>query len=305
MPCTSLVRAEHVRTALRTIAPELAEAELRPAGSGECYVAWWVGDEHIVRIAKDGAADALETEMAVLPALADAIDLAIPRPIHLGKDPSTGRTLLVHEAVRGVPLLPALKARLSTAERHRLAQSLATFLGQLQAYDSSSIPVQLPESRTHPSHFDQRSIERVVFPRMPAHHVESCRALAETFEPCLRSAWVLVHADLYDHHVLVDDHDRSLAGVIDFGDLSQGDPAYDLSTLMDDFGLDFVAELVHALPHPARAHDLARARFYCVWEALSWAAEELAAGRTEEVDEKIDEHLARIGTLASDPLPCS
>ena len=42
------------------------------------------------------------------------------------------------------------------------------------------------------------------------------------FEP------VLIHADLLDDHVLLDLPGRKVSGVIDFGDVSIGDPALDL-----------------------------------------------------------------------------
>ncbi len=213
---------ERLRAALRSIVPALAEAELRPAGSGECNDAWWVGEDHIARIAKQGAAEALAVEMAVLPALADAIDVSIPHPVGFGQDPETGRPLLVHRAVRGTPLSPGRWKQLSSTERRALAEALGTFLVQLQAHRPAPLSVN-----------------------------------------------------------------------------SQGDPACDLGMLMDDFGLDFVADVVRTLPNNVAKQRLERARSYCVWEALSWAAEELDAGTTGD----IDEHLHRIGDLACAPLP--
>ena len=291
-----MIDTEQLRSAVGSVVPALERAELSPAGSGQCYDAWWIGDRHVVRVAKgEDCARALAVEMEVLPELAEAIDAAIPMPVGLGEEPSTGRRFLVHEAVPGVPLLPPLRSALSAAQRRTLAAALGRFLVQLQGQRVAPAAVSLPEARYHAVLGNREVIERVVFPRMIARHVDACRAIADAFEPCPRSAWVLVHSDLYDHHILLRADDRTLRGVIDFGDLSEGDPACDLSTLMDDFGLDFVQEVARAFPAELVAALLLRARFYCVWEALLWAAEELAEGRSAEVDE----NSRRVGELAT------
>lgn len=272
----------------------LPAATLRPAGAGECYRAWWFGDAYIVRVARDEGVDAaLEVEMEVLPRLSKVVDAAIPEPVHLGRDPSTGRRVLVHRAVEG-ETLGEVWPGLSAAERRRIALELGRFLAQLQGVPLASMPVELPEARFHGTHLQTDGIERLVFPRMPAREVAACRAMADGFEPCSREAWTLVHADLYDHHVFV--RDRRLSGVIDFGDLGRGDPACDLGTLMDDFGIEFVEELLSDQPAEVARRQLERARFFCVWEALVWATTELDRGREAEVSQT----LRRIGRLALD-----
>jgi aminoglycoside 2''-phosphotransferase len=289
--------APEVRTALRSLLPELADAPLRPAGAGDCFEAWWVADRYILRFAKGDAehdaSEALAVEMALLPTLTEVIDVQIPRPIRLGQDPATGRSVLVHEAVLGTPLLPVVWEDLSPAQRRAVAADVGRFVLQLQAVSIESTSVALPETRFHGVNDQPEAIERFVFNRMPASDVEVCRTLAREFEPCPPDRWVLVHGDLYDHHLLLAE-DASLAGVIDFGDLARGDPACDLGTLMDDFGIEFVSDLLRGFPPQVVQERLERARFYCVWEALAWAAEELEAGPVEGMAD----HLHRVGELA-------
>jgi aminoglycoside phosphotransferase (APT) family kinase protein len=253
--------AEGVRVALRSLLPELAEAPVRLAGSGECYEAWWVGDRHIVRFAPTDPDPGFSVEMAVLPRLAEAIETPIPRPLRLGRDPTTGGAVLVQEAVIGTPLLPEVWAGLNEAQRRSLAAEIGRFLAQLQAVPLALASVELPEARFHGKHLQPQAIEQTVFPRMPAADVAACRALAEAFEPCPPASWVFAHDDLYNHHVLIRD-DASLAGVIDFGDLGRGDPNCDLGTLLDDFGLDFVADVLCDQPPDVVRRRLSRARFF-------------------------------------------
>jgi aminoglycoside phosphotransferase (APT) family kinase protein len=256
--------APEVRTALRSLLPEFADAPLRPAGAGDCYEAWWVADRYIVRFAKgDAEHDASETlavEMALLPTLAEVIDVQIPRPIRLGQDPATGRSVLVHEAVLGTPLLPAVWEDLSPAQRRAVAADVGRFVIQLQAVSIESASIQLPETRFHAVHHQPEAIERFVFNRMSASDVEVCRTLAREFDPCPPNRWVFVHGDLYNHHLLVAE-DASLAGVIDFGDLGRGDPACDLGTLMDDFGVEFVSATFR--PSSCRSDSSAHASTAC------------------------------------------
>ncbi|MEM6993869.1 MAG: phosphotransferase [Myxococcota bacterium] len=267
--------------------------ELRPAGAGECCRAWWVGEEHIVRVALDPCVDsALETEAEVLPLVSRAVDTAIPEPVHLGHDPSTGRRFLVHRAVIGASLEDTWP-QLEAAARERIACALGRFLEQMQGVPLASLSVELPKART-PLDLRAELIDELVFPGMSAREVSACRALRNAFEPCPREAWTLVHADLYNHHVRV--RDQALAGVIDFGDLCAGDPDCDLGSLMDDFGVEFVADLLVGSSDGDASRRLERGRCFCVWEALDWAAGELQAGRTAEVAE----NLQRVGRLAID-----
>ncbi|MBV1856895.1 MAG: aminoglycoside phosphotransferase family protein, partial [Nannocystaceae bacterium] len=279
-----------VRAALRSIAPDLADAPLRPAGVGESFEAWWIADRYIVRFAKDGAesdaSDPLAAEMAVLPVIAKSVDVRIPLPVKLGQDPDTGRSVLVHEAVVGAPLLPGVWEELTPAQRRALATDVGRFVCQLQAVSTESATVQLPETRFHGVHHNPEAIERLVFSRMSAGDIDWCKGLARDFHACPSERWVLVHGDLYDHHLLVSD-DKSLAGIIDFGDLGRGDPACDLGTLMDDFGIEFVSDVLSDLPAHLTQERLARARFYCLWEALVWSAEELEDGRVEGMSEHL------------------
>ena len=285
---------EQVRAAVRTAAPDLARADVRWAGQGECCEAWWVGEEHVVRFARDPVVDAeLEREMAVLPALAEAIEVAIPRPEFIGRDPDTGRVFVGHRAVHGELLSPRILARLSARARGQLTAELGRFLDQLQAFARTSVGVELPEARYDAVLRDTEAIERAVFSRMPEADARACRSMLDALELDPADARVLAHCDLYEGHILIDPTSERLAGVIDFGDLAIGDPCYDLNTLIDDFGLRFTAEVVRHLPPALAAPRLARARIVCIWESLAWSAGQLAAGAAAEVDA----NLARLHTL--------
>ena len=94
----------------------------------------------MVRFARDPVVDAeLEREMAVLPALAEAIEVAIPRPEFIGRDPGAGRVFVGHRAVHGELLSPRILARLSARAHGQLTAELGRFLDQLQAVAPASV----------------------------------------------------------------------------------------------------------------------------------------------------------------------
>ncbi len=60
----------------------------------------------------------------------------------------------------------------------------------------------------------------------------------------------LIHADLCTNNVLVNFQQRSLGGVIDFGDLCLGDPAADFAGFYRNFGHQFTQELIYYYQRP-------------------------------------------------------
>src|SRR5690606_9223312 len=59
---------------------------------------------------------------------------------------------------------------------------------------------------------------------------------------------VLLHGDLSPDHVLYDSTRAEVTGIIDFGDLAIGDPAWDLVYVCEDYGLDFLKRLLAVYP---------------------------------------------------------
>lgn len=74
----------------------------------------------------------------------------------------------------------------------------------------------------------------------------------------------LVHGDIRMEHLYVDS-DRSLVGVIDFGDVSISDPAYDLAKLTGELGREFGSSL---LRHYGKAGDASFEERIHVYERL-------------------------------------
>jgi aminoglycoside 2''-phosphotransferase len=121
---------------------------------------------------------------------------------------------------------------------------------------------------------------REAFPLLTAAACHYAEALYEQFlsdDANFRFQSVILHADLYEDHVLVTEDGLHLSGVLDFGDASIGDPAWDFVWQLGGGGKNGAAVSLgrsgleahlDAYGPEARSYA-ARARFYeLVWPFL-------------------------------------
>ena len=174
-----------------------------------------VDDEWVFRFPRrSGVEQALELEIALLPALAPALPVDVPSFEYVSRDP----LFVGYRLIRGEPLVD------------EDADGISAFLEALHALDPSGLP--LERFDWVEAYRDQcAKFERLVLPllehdrRAPATRLFGDVETLVDFEPAL------LHADLGPEHLLV--HDRRLSGVIDWGDMRLGDPALDYAWLLN------------------------------------------------------------------------
>lgn len=201
--------------------PELAPVTVRLMGAGWDNTAFVVNERYVFRFPRRAiAAPLLATELAVLPQIAPHLPLPIPVPIfqgNLGEWPFGGYERLAGQTMCSL--------RLSEAERVGLAVPLAHFLRALHGLEVPAPPdtirrldldFRLPRAQENLAR--ARGLGLLTARELPLTAPVGWVARTDT----------LVHGDLYVRHLLVGE-DRTLAGVIDWGDLHRGDPAIDLS----------------------------------------------------------------------------
>jgi len=217
---------------------DLRPVQLELLGKGWDNTAYLVNNLSVFRFPRRKVAvPLLEVEARVLPRIAPKLPVPVPRPHWIGRPvldypwPFSGYSLIAGRT--------ADRAGLDGPGRSALARPLGEFLKALHA-----LPAEGLEGDTIGRADPKRLIERIgralskgglLDDPSPAMAVAAeCAGL----RPGTRR--VLAHGDLYSRHLLVDDEGR-LSGVIDWGDLHQGDPAVDLSVAWS------------FLPPPARA----------------------------------------------------
>jgi aminoglycoside phosphotransferase (APT) family kinase protein len=220
-PADIEVTIELARALLRTQHPDLAALPLASLAHGWDNELFRLGNELIVRLPRRELGGRLmDNELRWLPMLAAHCSLPVPLPIRTG-EPSGDypyRWSIV-PYLSGAPLGDAL------LDESR-ARTLGVFVRDLHV----PAPADAPHNPLRGVPLADRAlrVERAFAALAPELDVAHVRAV---WEKCLaaprwEAAPVWLHGDLHSLNVLTDG--AQLTGVIDFGDLTAGDPATDL-----------------------------------------------------------------------------
>jgi aminoglycoside phosphotransferase (APT) family kinase protein len=174
-----------------------------------------VDDEWVFRFPRrSGVEEALELEIALLPALAPALPVDVPSFEYVSRDP----LFVGYRLIRGEPLVD------------EDADGVSAFLEALHALDPSGLP--LERFDWVEAYRDQcAKFERLVLPLLEHDRRAPAKRLFGDVETLVDFEPALLHADLGPEHLRV--HDRRLSGVIDWGDMRLGDPALDYAWLLN------------------------------------------------------------------------
>lgn len=212
-----------IRALLQEQHPDLARLELREVDGGWDNQMWRLGEDLAVRMPRTPRAPGLlRTEQRWLPVLAGRLPLPVPVPVRAGQPSARfGQTWTIARWVSGEP------ADHSPITSPDAAGTLAGFLRALHV----PAPAEAPASpdRGVPLATLQDGFHHAC--SVIACHPAAVAARRVWEQASAAPAWgqapVWLHADLHPANVVV--RDGTLGGVIDFGDLSSGDPATDLS----------------------------------------------------------------------------
>jgi aminoglycoside phosphotransferase (APT) family kinase protein len=174
-----------------------------------------VDDEWVFRFPRrHGVEEALELEIAVLPALAPALPVDIPSFEHVSRNP----LFVGYRLIRGRPLVD------------EDAEGVRAFLEALHTSDALDLPVErhdwVEAYREQCAEF-----ERLVFPVMDVDRRADAKRFFGEVQTLVDFRPSLIHGDLGPEHLLV--RDGRLVGVIDWGDMRVGDPALDYAWLVN------------------------------------------------------------------------
>jgi aminoglycoside phosphotransferase (APT) family kinase protein len=239
--------------------PDLAGLPLRLVANGWDNVMWRLGDELAVRVPRRGAAAALvEHEQRWLPGLAAHLPVPVPVPVRAGRP-----TAEYPWPWSVVPWLAGSSAaRLPAAGRAATAEQLAGFVRALHRPappDAPHNPVRGVPLVTR----DAAVRERLTTGAVP--YAGEVAALWEELSstPVWAGPPLWLHGDLHPANLILDDEGR-LAAVVDFGDLTAGDPATDLATAWLTFDAPGRRRFVAALAERYDDDTWRRARGWAV-----------------------------------------
>ena len=233
-----LLDEARVRAALAAAFPDLSVETCHFIGEGWDSGVWSVDEALLFRFPKRPAvARALEREIVLLPLLAPLLPLPIPRFTHLAPVASPTDPALPfvgYPMISGVPLdaapgWPAVAPALLAALGHFLralhhfppARAVAAGVAPSSWHEwRAAWSERLARILDHPAAFADAAARAQFATLRAAFLAELDRAAAP---------FVLGHHDLAPEHVLATPDGTRLAGIIDWGDLSLGDPALDFA----------------------------------------------------------------------------
>ncbi|MFD7617922.1 aminoglycoside phosphotransferase family protein [Streptomyces sp. NPDC059802] len=213
-----------VRSLLQEQHPDLAGLAIRQVLGGWDNQQWRLGDELVVRMPRTERAPALQLkERKWLPVLAPRLPLPVPTPVRIG-EPSARfpRPWTIMTWVHGEAL-----DHTSISRGDHAADTLAGFLRALHV----EAPAEAPASSDRGGHPKECTdgFEKFLQAVAPGDIAADVRAVWDdaVAAPEWEGPPVWVHGDLHPANVVVSD--GTLSGVIDFGDMFAGDPAWDLA----------------------------------------------------------------------------
>jgi aminoglycoside phosphotransferase (APT) family kinase protein len=156
----------------------------------------------------------LDSEVRLLPSLASALPVEVPRFEYVSRDP----WFVVYRLICGEPL------------RDEDPVGVRAFLDALHGFDTTGLEVRRPDwLGIYETHAEDWRF--AVLPLLDADEQGRAEGLLAEIETLTGYAPALVHCDLGPEHLLC--RDGRLVGVIDWGDAKIGDPAIDYAWLLN------------------------------------------------------------------------
>lgn len=290
------VTVDLVRTLLEEQHPDLAGLALRPLTSGWDNVLLRLGDRLAVRVPRRAAAAHLvEHEQRWLPVLAPHLAVPVPAPVRAGHpSASFPWSWSVVPWFDGTPA-----ATVPPQARTGVAAPLADLVARLHRPAPPDAPAN-PVRGVPLADRDAAVRERLASGRVPDRDRVARLWDRSLAAPPWGAPRLWLHGDLHPANLLLA-ADGALAAVLDFGDLTAGDPATDLATAW----LTFDAAGRHAFRAALAAAAHAHRPDTATWDrARGWAVVLATAVLAHSDDDPVLAAVGRhaVAQLLDDPV---
>jgi aminoglycoside 2''-phosphotransferase len=267
---------EHIKAAC----PDLAIETVHWNDTGQFNHVMIVNGETVFRFPRYAEqARSLPRQASLLRQIRGYLNVAIPDPIYEGVDSALpGEAFIGYPMIPGIPLRREMLAAVSQTAFPVIVGQIATFLHSLHGLPTSIVGTKLPNQDGPDRWVDLYArIRKRLFSYMRpsarsavTHHFEAFLGDPRSFEyqPVIR------HGDFGTGNILFDPTTERIRGIIDFDFAGPGDPATDLSVVLDPggFGEEFAQRFRSR--YPLTEATRARADFY----RGTWALQEALHG---------------------------
>lgn len=245
----ALLLIDKLITLIKTRHYALSKESISINESGWSNLVVVVGGRIVFRFPRtDSAKKTLQIEQRILPTLGPSLPLPIPQFLY-ASSPTDEITYVGYPLIKGDPLSPKALHSLLSKQKELVAKQLGEFLTALHTFPiENAFPTTIDASRTIKTwQRNYETIKRKCYPYMDPQLIAwtdrvFTRFLSDSasfhFSPCL------LHNDFRPAHILYNSRQRAISGVIDFGSMWAGDPAYDFVGLHKAYGQEFAAQVI-------------------------------------------------------------
>ena len=231
--------------------PNFNISSIQKIGEGDNRKAFSVNGEYVFRFPKSEEAKVqMQREIAVLPIIKPFFNIQIPEFKFL----SPNNKYAGHKIIRGSPLTAEIYHSLKKNTRESIQHSIAQFLFQLHHIDLSLLIDYKLETMNLKEEYSENleQAQDFIYRKISKTKRETITQLFSTYlgdAENFKYDAVLIHNDFSKDHILFNTANQhppeqviraGITGIIDFGDIALGDPAYDFMYLLDEFGEDFL-----------------------------------------------------------------
>ncbi|MEK3905392.1 phosphotransferase [Paenibacillus sp. FSL R7-0179] len=226
------VNEEQARTLIGRQFPELSSKQVKRLGWGWDNTVFLIGDEYVFRFPRRTfAVGAIRMEGKLLPKLAAYLTIPYPKPLFYGEaSDEYPAPFLGYAHVPG-------DFPIGLTEEHRAlsAETLAEFLRRLHEFPvDTALKYGVQQDHRSLTDIASRKVKMEGFLSKLVEHLSPAESgrieayISRLQQDRVEEVNVLLHGDLHFKNMLVNEN-GIVSGIIDWGDLSVGHPACDLS----------------------------------------------------------------------------
>ncbi|MCA0984157.1 aminoglycoside phosphotransferase family protein [Halobacillus yeomjeoni] len=258
------MKVSEIRNRINRVFPSVKIQDLQKNPVGQNNDVYIADGDIVYRFPKyvEGV-EKMRKEVRVLNHVKEKVSLSVPDPLYMNiHTEDVGRVFIGYPRIEGYPLW---KESFDTIENKDVLKHLASQLGGFLKELHSTSADGLFTNQNEPLGCWMKqlyiNIQNNLFPYMN----EKAKArITSRFNRFIGYGVsidsVLIHGDFGASNILWSSHNHQITGIIDFGETSYGDPAYDFAGLAASYGDEFTIKCLEHYFDDDRIFD--RAKFY-------------------------------------------
>ena len=251
---------------VRRLFPDIKNKQIQIFDDGWDFVVFVIEGRKAVRFPRrPDYAEKLPVEVSFLNHFSSQFPVSVP-DFTLHRDEKTGLPYVTYDFIPGIQFTKNISDTFSKKELRQTARQIGSFLDKLHSLSvdkAKKLGVRQVESlKTWRSKFEK--ITTKVFPHISGPEQDWATSIFQNFFTTVQKSpmpLTVIHSDIMPEHIIVNPQTHSLSGIIDFGDIEIGDPAYDFAFLAK-YGTDFLEWTYETYKQPKDIAFEIRRQFY-------------------------------------------